>query len=172
MMPLMELDENGQPGIGHDVETTVLIGGILSQFIVACLTASDELVNRLFKPCFCMTWLCKYWSLVKYLLHVLHLLFDGKDRPFWHAWHILYLVFRDSSMALAPTLSTSCHLALDSAKTCQSGWIRKAYRSLYTQSCQRSFGLRCGCLPIIHEIESSLEVCGLPSAKDGPATST
>ena len=46
-MPLMELDKNGQPGMAHDVETAVLIGivligGVLSLFIVACLCMWHE----------------------------------------------------------------------------------------------------------------------------------
>ena len=176
LIPLMELDVNGQPGIGHDAETAVLIGGICSPLIVAPLCmrhewiltpfsesdvnvhpligqekhfwmTSDELADRRIEPCFCVKWLCKYWSLVKYLLHKLHLLFDGEDRPFWHALRDLYLLFRDSSMVLAPSFSTLHHLFLESATTCQSGWIRKACRSLDTQSRHRSFGLCCGRLP-------------------------
>ena len=39
----MELDENGQPGIGHDAETAVLIGGICSPLIVAlCVCGMNE----------------------------------------------------------------------------------------------------------------------------------
>ena len=132
LIPLMELDENGQPGIGHDVETAVLIGGICSPLIVAPLCmrhewiltpfsesdvnvhpligqekhfwlTSDELVNRLFEPCFCVKWLRKYRS---HVCTYITLAFEGEDRPFWHAWRDLYLLFRDSSMVLAPSLST------------------------------------------------------------------
>ena len=70
-------------------------------------------------------------------------------------------------MALAPSLSTSRLLALDSAKTCQSEGVY--IHSLASEALACVVGVY---QMIIHQIESSLEVCGLPSAKDGPATST